>query len=54
MEIVKDGDLGGEESGSSTHPPTVEAGFSASEAVNQMAVSATGWSAAVFVSSVLS
>jgi hypothetical protein len=54
MEIVEDGDFGGESSRRSSHPVTEEAGFTSSKAANQITGAATGWKFIAFVSSALS
>lgn len=54
METVEGGDFGGESSGSSPQPVTVETGSTSSAAVNQITGAAIGWNVTVFVSNALS
>jgi hypothetical protein len=51
---VEGGDFGGEWSGCSTHPATVEVGFTNSGAANQMTGTTTGWNVTGLVSNALS
>jgi hypothetical protein len=50
---VEGGDFGGEYSGRSTQRATIAVGFSSSEAVSQMAVTAAEWTVTVFAAGAL-
>jgi hypothetical protein len=53
METVEGGDFGGEYSGRSTQRASIAFGFTGSEAVSQIAVTATGWTVTDFVAGAL-